>query len=144
MNGNTNYALDYSSHFINPLASWILIPYRRRSDSHYPGYRGSCRSHQARDRSRCLNSGSASKIQRWSLISHEPVGTELQYRLEVCATSATHDGHQQGSISILLVRHVIDGSGEDSTQTGWKPMLLLLPLTRTRSDGGRRSSEKEG
>jgi hypothetical protein len=55
MNGNTHYALDYSYCFINSLASWILIPCRRRSDSHHPGYRGDCHSHQARDRSRCLS-----------------------------------------------------------------------------------------
>jgi hypothetical protein len=55
MNGNTHYALDYSYCFINSLASWILIPCRRGSDSHHPGYRGDCHSHQARDRSRCLS-----------------------------------------------------------------------------------------
>jgi hypothetical protein len=48
------YALDYSRHLTHPLASRVLVPYRRRVDPHYLGCRRSGRDHQTRYRSRSL------------------------------------------------------------------------------------------
>ena len=51
-----HHALDYRRYPTHLVASRILVPCRRRFDSHYFGDRCDCDNNQARDRSGCVSS----------------------------------------------------------------------------------------
>ena len=65
----SGYALDYCGHLVDIMASWILVSYWWRSNSHCFGDRRDRGGNKARHRSRCIGLGfrlNGVSEKRWS------------------------------------------------------------------------------
>jgi len=80
----SGYALDYCGHLVDIMASWILVSYWWRSNSHCFGDRRDRGGNKARHRSRCIGLGF-----RLNGVS-ESDGPVLNDRGEVLATWSRH------------------------------------------------------